>query len=334
MSAVFALNAGPGTTGTCEVGLWGGHVGDVRLGLRVSDGKVFAIKLIDVQRCGRLQKKHRVRLALCNEVRLLRWLRHPGVISCSEFFEAASTLYLVMALMAGGGLLRDIFAHGRFSELHSHRLFEQLCEAVKYLHGADVTHRDLKPDNVLLNPCDRDAMHGKLAGFVSAHATQGAAGCETYCGTSPYVAPEVILAVSGLGTCGKPAGMRSLGATLYVVRSGRFPFSEDDILHEVLEARCGFMFDEWRRVSETAQGLVTALVTADVFQRLTRLTVLHKLQSWRQQHGSTPVRRRLRDEELWFTDKRQRQANAAVLPAHMDGKCAYEMRMPSMHFPR
>ena len=68
---------------------------------------------------------------------------------CRQVFESPEKLYLVMELATGGDLFDQIQARGVFTERDGARVLRMVLDGVRYLHGVGVTHRDLKPDNVL-----------------------------------------------------------------------------------------------------------------------------------------------------------------------------------------
>lgn len=99
---------------------------------------------------------------------------------------------MVIAYMKGGDLLSRILSKKRLSENISKFFFYQLCTAVKCLHDNDITHRDLKPDNILLNSSDPETLL-KVSDFGLSKLVDKDTIMKTLCGTPLYVAPGMIM---------------------------------------------------------------------------------------------------------------------------------------------
>ena len=102
---------------------------------------------------------------------------------CREVF------YIVIELAKGGNLMDLLMITGRFSEKMARFFFKQLIMGLIYCHRQGVTHRDLKPDNLLLD----DQCKLKIGDFGFAAPIEGRDGSgflRTYLGTQNYMAPE------------------------------------------------------------------------------------------------------------------------------------------------
>ena len=91
------------------------------------------------------------------EILLLMRLDHPNVIKMHQIIDSPSETFVVMYLkftrdLAHGGELADfITTNGKLTEKESRRLFRQLVSAVDHVHSANIVHRDLKLENILLD---------------------------------------------------------------------------------------------------------------------------------------------------------------------------------------
>jgi serine/threonine-protein kinase len=130
------------------------------------------------------------------EARLAASLSHPNLIGIYDYAEAAEQPYLVMEYVAGPNLAERM---KQGVEIDCERLARELLGAVAHIHGAGVVHRDVKPQNVLLDP-DGSA---KLIDFGIALPADATSLTQTgqVLGTARYVAPEVMR--------GEPASERS-----------------------------------------------------------------------------------------------------------------------------
>lgn len=130
-----------------------------------------------------------------------------------DIVDCQNAVYMVLEMMRGGDLISRIEAKTRLSEPSSKLLFLQICHAVKYLHDKGITHRDIKPDNILLATNDDETLV-KVSDFgLSKFVAKGSI-MKTLCGTPYYLAPEV-LSTKGEGTYNKKVDIWSLGVVLY-----------------------------------------------------------------------------------------------------------------------
>ncbi|GIW71491.1 MAG: hypothetical protein KatS3mg102_1033 [Planctomycetota bacterium] len=147
---------------------------------------------------------------LAEEFRLLARLRHPHIVPVLDFgFDAEGAPYLVTAWIEGSGL--GSWARGRsLAELAP--ALAGVLRALEYLHARGVLHRDLKPDNVLVDAAGHALLIDfGLAGLAGAQARRA--------GTPAYVPPERLL--------GQPEDARSdlysFGVLLHELLHGALP---------------------------------------------------------------------------------------------------------------
>ncbi|HEU5200264.1 MAG TPA: protein kinase, partial [Ktedonobacterales bacterium] len=152
------------------------------------------------------------------EAQAIAKLSHPNILPLIEFGQEGDTLYLVMPY-APGGTLRDLITrvNGPLSLNDTVEIFTQLCDAVQYAHEQGIVHRDIKPQNVLI----QRGKHLLLADFGIARdasdtkLTMTGAGV----GTVEYMAPE-----QAMGRSDARSDLYSLGLVLYQMLTGRVPF--------------------------------------------------------------------------------------------------------------
>ncbi|CZR54206.1 related to protein kinase RAD53 [Phialocephala subalpina] len=124
------------------------------------------------------------------EMKIMRKIQHPNVVQYIEHVDWHDYLYIIMEFIPGGDLGSMINEHGHLTELHVKAMGGQLLSALKYLHGMGITHRDIKPDNILIY--SRDPFHVKLTDFgLSKMIDSEDTFLRTFCGTLLYCAPEV-----------------------------------------------------------------------------------------------------------------------------------------------
>lgn len=155
------------------------------------------------------------------EASILARLNHPNLVRVSDFFDEGGNTYLVMAFVEGESLAEYIARTGQVAEEQVLTWGEQLLDALAYCHGQGILHRDIKPQNVILQP------HGQPVlvdfGLVKlwdpsdprtrtvVHAM----------GTPQYAPPEQYDAE--LGHTDPRSDLYSLGATLYHALTGQSP---------------------------------------------------------------------------------------------------------------
>jgi serine/threonine-protein kinase len=158
-----------------------------------------------------------------NEARAAAAISHPNIVTLHDMGEEPAVgLYLVFEYVEGP-TLRDVLREGPLSSQDAAKLARQLGDALATAHAADVIHRDVKPENVLLAKTG-----AKLADFGIARlpdSTLTRAG--VVLGTPAYSAPEALAS----GAFGPESDQFSLAATLYEVIVGVRAFPGDDALH-------------------------------------------------------------------------------------------------------
>ncbi|KAI9760727.1 MAG: Exocyst complex component 5 [Chaenotheca gracillima] len=152
-----------------------------------SDGEVFAAKELDKRkfiRNGVLDQK------LDNEMQIMKRLRHRHIVQYIDYFEETPYMYIIMEYVPGGDLGSMIHHQGFIPEPVVKLVARQILHALEYLHGSKITHRDIKPDNILL--VSEDPIEVKLSDFgLSKVIDDKDTFLRTFCGTLLYCAPEV-----------------------------------------------------------------------------------------------------------------------------------------------
>ncbi len=164
------------------------------------------------------------------EARTAARLSHPNIVPLYTFGQAGDVLYYVMGYVDGESLEARIKREGRLPADETRRITSELADALEYAHRSGVVHRDVKPDNVLL---DRVSGRAMLTDFGVAKQR---AGLETLTqagvivGTPHYMSPEQ---ASGDRDLDGRSDIYSLGVMAYRMATGRLPF-EGTALREVL----------------------------------------------------------------------------------------------------
>lgn len=215
---------------------------------------------------------------IMNEVLIMRELQHPCVIKMHNIINTPTSVFILLELMKGGDLLARICGNRHLSERISKLFFIQMCHAVKYLHDRNITHRDLKPDNILLES-DAEETVIRVSDFGLSKMVQNESVMRTVCGTPLYVAPEVLL-TGGRGAYTKKVDIWSLGVVLFTCLSGTLPFSDaygSAASEQIKKGKFSFRAAVWRTVSPIAKSLIKSMLTVKATQRMSIDDVLqHK----------------------------------------------------------
>ncbi|XP_013780769.1 serine/threonine-protein kinase H1 homolog [Limulus polyphemus] len=208
------------------------------------------------------------------ELSVLRRVNHPNVIRLIEVFESNEKIYMVMELATGGNLLDRIEAHGYFMESEAAQVLQMMLNGVSYLHSLGITHRDLKPDNLLYyHPGNDSRIMITDFGFASTRKPNGDMYMHTVCGTPQYIAPEIV--ARRPYTCA--VDMWAVGVISFILLSGTFPFDatqDSMILKLVLKGAYTMSSEVWEEVSNEAKNFVRSLLRCDPRQRLTAVQAL------------------------------------------------------------
>ncbi|KAE9399987.1 kinase-like protein [Gymnopus androsaceus JB14] len=233
-----------------------GASGRVRIARHAKTGQMAAIKIIPKNLLGSRAEglnlagieAERHEQSLRREVVLMKLIEHPNIMKLYDVWDLPNELFLVLE-----------YKTIPLSQALSY--FQQVILAVSYCHRFNVSHRDLKLENILVD----SENNIKIADFGLA-IFQPDSIVRTACGSLHYCAPEV---VTGYGNYNGPmADVWSCGIILFALLTCTLPFNpenEDDLKDEILTKDVHFTDD----IDPDAQDLISRMLTKDAQRRIT-----------------------------------------------------------------
>jgi serine/threonine protein kinase len=164
-----------------------------------------------------------------NELRLARTITHKNVCRMFEINEDQGMVFITMEYISGEDLKRTLIRIGQLSPGKSIIITKQICAGLTAAHQMGVIHRDLKPQNIML---DQEG-NVRIMDFGIARSEQAKGLTETgvIIGTPEYISPEQL---EGL-ELDQRADIYSLGVILYEMLTGMVPFEGETPLNVVLK---------------------------------------------------------------------------------------------------
>jgi len=245
-----------------------------------------------------------------SEIQILKKLNHPHIVALTDCKKTDKFIHLIMEYCSVGDLSILIKKRDRMASVHPsldvvardypsppggglhevlvRHFVKQLASALEFLRKDGLVHRDVKPQNLLLNPSpdyaaqylDGGDMEGsrmlvglsslpvlKLADFGFARVLPSTAMAETLCGSPLYMAPEILRYEKYDAT----ADLWSVGTVLYEMMAGKPPFrapNHVDLLRKIEAKNDRIEFPSSCTSSEELRGLVKALLKRNPVERM------------------------------------------------------------------
>jgi len=157
------------------------------------------------------------RVRFLEEARTAARLSHPNIVPILAVEECGAFVFFTMPYITGGTVGERVRNRGPLHPLEAVRILRDVAWALEYSHGQGVIHRDIKPDNILL---ERDSQRTLVADFGIAAVSGMQRPGQEVVGTPAFMSPEQIR--------GEPSDVRSdlysLAAVSYYILSGQAPF--------------------------------------------------------------------------------------------------------------
>ena len=191
-----------------------GGMGIVLLARDVALDRPVAIKLLPPPLAANPESRDR----FLQEARTAAGLSHPNIVPIHLVEARGELVYFVMGYVDGETLRERVERSGPLTPRLAMKLLQEVAWALGYAHQRGVIHRDVKPDNIMIERATDRALVTDFGIALGIRDTNGAGG--QVIGTARYMSPEQ--------ACGEPVDARSdlysLGATFFFALTGRAPF--------------------------------------------------------------------------------------------------------------
>ena len=234
-----------------------------------------AIKKVDKTRLGRDDLK-----AIGDEITVLQRLSHPNILKYIDSIEDRKHMCIVTEFIEGTTLAELMSTFGKFTEFETANIAFQIASAIAHWHQKNISHRDIKPDNIIIN----DDMKATLIDFGLSKIRTNI--CFTSMIGSPwYMSPEVFE-----GKYGSKCDVWSLGVLIYKMISGTFPFngsSLKEIKNDIFSRTLEFNDKIWKQITPIWIDLLKRMLVVDPNKRISASGVLkHK---WFKKSGEDSI---------------------------------------------
>ncbi|CAH1258060.1 serine/threonine-protein kinase 32A-like [Branchiostoma lanceolatum] len=244
-----------------------GSFGKVCIVRKKDNKQMYAMKYMSKAACLEKDASHHV----LRELEILQKLEHPFLVNLWFSFQDEEDMFMVVDLLLGGDLRYHMGQDVNFTEDIVKFYICELVLALDYLRSKNILHRDLKPDNILLD----EQGHAHLTDFNVASVLRENELATSLSGTKPYMAPEVYLCA--LEMCrgySYSVDWWSLGVVAYEMLRRKRPYpihtvtSLQEVVHQFETTGVHFS-SQW---SKDMCNLLRKLLTVDIDQRLCSLS--------------------------------------------------------------
>jgi serine/threonine protein kinase len=193
-----------------------GGMGTVYKGRNRETGEMVAIKIVAQHMIGNEVLLKRFE----QEYTAARQLDHPNIVKALDYGDIGAKPYLVMEFVQGMSLGQKIDQDGKMPEKEAIRLIAQVAQGLHRAHKANLIHRDVKPDNIMVTT-DGQAKLTDLGLVKETLSDLNLTRTGRGLGTPHFMAPEQFKNAKNVDA---RCDIYSLGATLYMMVTGEMPF--------------------------------------------------------------------------------------------------------------
>lgn len=233
-----------------------GAFGVVKLVRHKSSKKVFAMKTLSKSEM--VNKSEQA--FFWTERDIMAKNTSPWVVKLYHSFQDAKYLYMVMEFMPGGdlvNLMSQYDVHDKWAMFYT----AEVVLALNAIHEMGFIHRDVKPDNMLLD----NTGHLKIADFGTCMKmdAKGKVKSDTAVGTPDYISPEVLTSQGKMAQYGRECDWWSVGVVLYEMLVGETPFWSEGLVGtygKIIDHKKSLTF-EGTNINKKAESLIRRFLT-------------------------------------------------------------------------
>ncbi|KAJ8408781.1 hypothetical protein AAFF_G00245990 [Aldrovandia affinis] len=249
-----------------------GSFGKVCIVQKKDTKKMYAMKYMNKLKC---VERNEVRNVF-KELQIMQNLEHPFLVNFWYSFQDEEDMFMVVDLLLGGDLRYHLQQNVHFSERTVKLYVCEIALALHYLRNKHIIHRDIKPDNILLD----ENGHAHLTDFNIAAVVKDDLRATSIAGTKPYMAPELFQPFEGTHPGYSFAvDWWSLGITAYELMRGQRPYvmRSSTPANEILQAFHNVHISYSAALSTEIKSLLRKLLCIDVEKRISCLSELQDL---------------------------------------------------------
>lgn len=195
-----------------------------------------------------------------NEIYILNSIRNPFIVKMHGITQTPKFIMIGMEYISGGEFFNYLRQVGRLNAAQTAQYAAQVVLMLEYLHNNRIAYRDLKPENLIID----EQGYLKMTDFGFAKVVEGRT--YTFCGTTEYLAPEIVLNKGH--AC--PADWWALGVLIYEMIAGVDPYNAPDPM-AVMDNIVKNKYSIPAHIPSAAKSLIERLLEPDLDRRFGNL---------------------------------------------------------------
>ena len=240
-----------------------GSYATVKVAINKNNNEKYAMKIYDKLKLDNSFIKNCIK----SEIEVLKLINHKNVAKLIEDINTENQIIIIQEFIKGFSLRdyynKEIKGKKNISpEIYNvlKKIFKQIFEAINYLHQKDISHRDIKLENILMN----NNYEVKIIDFGFGLYNPSHKKIDFFCGTPKYIAPEIL---NGNGYLGEKADLWSLGVLIYKIYCDSYPFNGRNKRELYFNIKKG-KYKIPVNISNNIKNIINNLIVVDPMQRI------------------------------------------------------------------
>ncbi|GIW23406.1 MAG: hypothetical protein KatS3mg068_2413 [Candidatus Sericytochromatia bacterium] len=252
--------------------------------------KLFTLKEINLykEKFDDLEK-----LELIRDAKLTMKLNHNNILNVEEIIEKENKLYIVTEYLFKYNSLRDFICKRTLNTDEVISIIKQLCDALEYTHSKGIIHRNIRPENILIN----DELHIKISNFELAKkndiSTRSTFDLKEMIKENPYSAPEFKIGLKGHHNVDQRVDIYSVGVIFYELLTNKIPKYIDEK---------NFLYPSFfnKDVCKEIDNIVEKALKFDINQRFSTMNSLrNSIINYKYEKDENSSQRRYTNREIY-----------------------------------